>query len=265
MASTTACRISYHWGSPISFDSLSTPSRMCRARGSSALYTRCPKPVTGSLFLRLSLTYSAAFDASPISLAIFITSSAAPPWAGPERAATAAVTAACSVASVPVTTLAVNDDALEPCSAWSTKSLSISLAASSDGASPFSMVRKLAAWLKFISGATGSPPARIWWCAVTIIGTWLVRRMPFLSVASGDLSSASSSKAASAETAVLSTSMGWAALTVAMRSRISSGNFRAAFNSLSNSSSWLCVGNSPRSSRYDVSSNVECRARSWIE
>ena len=68
-----------------------------------------------------------------------MTFSAAPPWAGPESAAMAAVTAACRSASVLVTTRAVKEEALEPCSAWSTMSVSMSLAASPLGASPFSI------------------------------------------------------------------------------------------------------------------------------
>ena len=68
-----------------------------------------------------------------------ITFSAAPPWAGPESAATAAVIPACRFASVLTTTRAVNDEAFEPCSAWSTMSVSSSDAASSLGASPLSM------------------------------------------------------------------------------------------------------------------------------
>ncbi len=68
-----------------------------------------------------------------------ITFSAAPPWAGPDSAAMAAVTAACRFASVPATTRAVNDDAFEPCSACRIMSVSISRAASALGAVPLSM------------------------------------------------------------------------------------------------------------------------------
>jgi hypothetical protein len=87
----------------------------------------------------LRLTYSAAFAASPISCAMFITFSAAPPCAGPDSAAIAAVIAACRLASVPATTRAVKDDAFEPCSACRIMSVSISRAASALGAAPFSM------------------------------------------------------------------------------------------------------------------------------
>jgi len=58
----------------------------------------------------------------------------------------------------------------------------------------------------------------MWLWAVTIIGTWEIRRMPLRRVASGDLSETSGSKAASAETAVRSTSMGWASFTVRITS-----------------------------------------------
>ena len=68
-----------------------------------------------------------------------ITFSAAPPWAGPDSAATAAVREACRLASVPVTTRAAKDEALEPCSACRTMSTSMSRAASSLGSSPLSM------------------------------------------------------------------------------------------------------------------------------
>ncbi|MNC91491.1 hypothetical protein D3C83_77630 [compost metagenome] len=68
-----------------------------------------------------------------------MTFSAAPPCAGPESAATAAVIAPCRSASVPATTRAANDEAFEPCSACSTMSISIRRAASALGAFPFSM------------------------------------------------------------------------------------------------------------------------------
>ena len=74
-----------------------------------------------------------------MDLAMRITFSAAPPCAGPESAATAAVMPACRFASVLTTTRAVKEDAFEPCSACSTMSVSISAQASSLGASPLSM------------------------------------------------------------------------------------------------------------------------------
>ena len=58
-----------------------------------------------------------------------MTSSAAPPCDGPERAAIPAVIAPCISALVPETTLAVKAEAFEPWSAWRTKSLSIRLMA----------------------------------------------------------------------------------------------------------------------------------------
>ena len=82
--------------------------------------------------------------------------------AGPESAATAEVIPACRFASVLTTTLAVNDDAFEPCSACSTMSVSISDAASSLGGSPLSMWRKFAACPRSALAATGSRPCRRW-------------------------------------------------------------------------------------------------------
>lgn len=99
----------------------------------------------GSRFLRLARTYSAAFAGSPISSAIFMTFSAAPPCAGPDNAPMAAVTAANTFAPVPVTTRAAKDEAFEPCSACRIRSLSISVAACSLGRTPFNMYRKFAA------------------------------------------------------------------------------------------------------------------------
>ena len=141
-----------------------------------------------------------------------ITFSAAPPCAGPDSAATAAVAAAYNSASVPATTRAVNDEAFDPCSACSTMSTSITLAASALGATPFSMYRKFAAWPRVGLAGTGARPLRMWWCAVTMIGTRAVKRTPLRKVASGELSAASSSNAASAETAVRSTVIGCACL-----------------------------------------------------
>ena len=147
-----------------------------------------------------------------------ITFSAAPPCAGPESAATAAVMPAWRFASVLTTTLAANDDAFEPCSACSTMSVSINDAASSLGASPLSMYRKFAAWPSPASAGTGSRPWRMWWCAVTIIGACEVSRIPLRRVASSELSPVSGSNAASADTAVRSTSMGCASFTTRMTS-----------------------------------------------
>ena len=125
----------------------------------------------------------------------------------------AAVIAACRFASVPATTRAVNADAFEPCSACRIMSMSISRAASALGgvalaASTGNSPRGRAAG----SGATGSRPLRMCSCAATIIGTCDVSRMPLRSVASGELSATSGSNAASAETAVRSTSIGCASL-----------------------------------------------------
>ena len=61
---------------------------------------------------------------------------AAPPWAAPDRAAMAAVIAACRFASVPATTRAVNVEALAPCSACRIMSVSMSRAVSALGTLP---------------------------------------------------------------------------------------------------------------------------------
>ncbi len=113
---------------------------------------------------------------------------------------------------MPATTRAVNAEAFEPCSACRMRSTSIRRAAVALGALPVSICRKLAACERRGSGAGTARPRRIASCAATIIGTCDVRRTPFRSVASGELSAASGSKAASADTAVRSTSIGCASL-----------------------------------------------------
>ena len=89
--------------------------------------------------------------------------------------------------------------------------------------------------------------------------------MPLRVTAPGDPSPRSGSKAARPETAVRSTSMGWARSIARTISITGSGTDRAARSSDPKSSSSARVGSSPRSSRYAVSSKVECPARSWIE
>jgi hypothetical protein len=128
-------------------------------------------------------------------------------------------------------------------------SVSIRRAASALGGEPCSMCRKFAAWPSRGSGATGARPLRMCWCAATIIGTCELRRMPLRTIASGELSATSGSKAASADTAVRSTSIGWAALTMRINSRISAGSVRAAFDCAVKPSSCPRDGSSPRSSR----------------
>ena len=147
------------------------------------------------------------------------------------------------------TTRAVNEDALEPCSACSTMSVSISAHASALGASPLSMWRKFAAWPRSARAATGSRPWRMWWCAVTIIGTCEVSRMPLRRVASSVLSPVSGSNAASAETAVRSTSIGCESFTARMTSWISPGSVRASFSAASKASRAARLGSSPWSRR----------------
>ena len=89
--------------------------------------------------------------------------------------------------------------------------------------------------------------------------------MPLRRVASGELSPVSGSNAASADTAVRSTSMGCESFTARMMSWTAPGSSRAAFSSRSKASSSAAVGSSPCSRRQAVSSNDECAARSWIE
>ena len=86
--------------------------------------------------------------------------------------------------------------------------------------------------------------------------------MPLRRVASSALSPVSGSNAASAETAVRSTSIGCESFTARMTSKIASGSVRACFNAASKPSSSVRVGSAPCSSRYAVSSKEECRARS---
>ena len=71
-------------------------------------------------------------------------------------------------------------------------------------------------------------------CAATIIGTCDDSRTPLRMVAARDVSAVSGSNAASADTAVRSTSIGWARCTSRMTSSTSAGSVRAAFSSPSN-------------------------------
>ena len=105
----------------------------------------------------------------------------------------------------------------------------------------------------------------MWWCAVTIIGTCEVRRIPLRRVASGELSPVSGSNAASADTAVRKTSMGCESFTARTMSHMAPGSSRASFSAPSNAPSSAASGSSPCSRRQAVSSNDEYAARSWIE
>ena len=89
----------------------------------------------------------------------------------------------------------------------------------------------------------------MWWCAVTIIGTCEVSRMPLRRVASSVLSPVSGSNAASAETVVRSTSMGCESFTARMMSQTAPGSVRASFSAASNESRAARVGSSPWSRR----------------
>ena len=85
----------------------------------------------------------------------------------------------------------------------------------------------------------------MWWCAVTITGTWEVSRTPLRRVASGELSPVSGSNAASADTAVRSTSMGCESFTARMMSKTAPGTSRASLSAASKASSSAAVGSSP--------------------
>jgi hypothetical protein len=89
--------------------------------------------------------------------------------------------------------------------------------------------------------------------------------MPLRTVAGRDVSAVSGSNAASADTAVRSTSMGCAVLMPAMMSSTGAGSWRALLSSAVKRSNCACVGSSPYSSKYVVSSKVEFLARSWME
>ena len=69
--------------------------------------------------------------------------------------------------------------------------------------------------------------------------------MPLRRVASSELSPVSGSNAASAETAVRSTSMGCESFTARMTSQIAPGSVRASFSAASKASSASRVGSSP--------------------
>ena len=95
--------------------------RSTLARGSSARYTRWPKPISRSPRSRASDTH---FSASPLcstSSSIFSTRDGAPPCSGPDRAPTAAESAAATSAPVEATTRAVKVEAFMPCSAAETQ------------------------------------------------------------------------------------------------------------------------------------------------
>ena len=68
-----------------------------------------------------------------------MTSSAAPPWAGPLSVPMPDTTAECRSEIVLAATRAAKADAFMPCSAWRTKSFSIRRASSAVGSLPNSM------------------------------------------------------------------------------------------------------------------------------
>ena len=142
-------------------------------------------------------------------MTIFITSSAAPPCAGPANVASAVTMAPCRLASVPTVTRAAKLEALEPCSACRMKSTSANRAASAEGLSPFSIHSQLAACDRVESAATGERSLRSASWAAMIVGSWLVRRIPFSIKAVSPTSRLFGSSAARAEVAVRSTSIGW--------------------------------------------------------
>ena len=87
------------------------------ARGSSARYTRWPKPMIRSLRASASATQRSASPDSATASSIGRTRAGAPPCSGPESAPTAADSAAPQSAPVDATTRAVKVEALSPCSA----------------------------------------------------------------------------------------------------------------------------------------------------
>src|SRR3954454_24438579 len=88
-----------------------------RDRGSSARYTRWPKPMIRSPRARASATHFSASPLSATASSIGRTRAGAPPCRGPDRAPTAEDRDAAASAPVLATILAVNVDAFRPCSA----------------------------------------------------------------------------------------------------------------------------------------------------
>ncbi|CAO0828252.1 hypothetical protein SMICM17S_12232 [Streptomyces microflavus] len=92
--------------------------------------------MTGSPRPRRAATWASAFSGVPTSSTSPMTRSAAPPCTEPEKAAMAAVSAAVMLARQPMATRAVNAEALDPWSAWTTKPLSITRTEAGVGFSP---------------------------------------------------------------------------------------------------------------------------------
>ncbi|CPU65700.1 Uncharacterised protein [Mycobacteroides abscessus] len=97
------------------------------------------------LWASASSSHAAARSAVPISANVAMTASFAPPWSGPLSAPTAPVTAECRSDSVDVMTRAVNVDALNECSAYSTIETSNARTTAGSGSSPNVIHRKFSA------------------------------------------------------------------------------------------------------------------------
>ena len=101
--------------------------RSTRARGSSARYTRWPKPISRSPRSRMDDTTLRASPTRSTSSIIGSTRAGAPPCSGPDIAPIAPDIAAATSAPVDAMTRAVNVDAFSPCSAADTQYASIAL------------------------------------------------------------------------------------------------------------------------------------------
>ena len=155
--------MSYQRGSPVSSPSCLEKRLRITARGSQVLYTRWPKPMIRSLRSSRARISSSTEAPTGIDCRSRITCSLAPPCSGPLSAPIAPVMAECMSDSVEAITRAVKVDAFISWSACRISATSKVFAAASVTGSPFSMCRKLAAWLSDGSGGIGSrPPRRRW-------------------------------------------------------------------------------------------------------
>ncbi len=118
-------------------------ARSTRARGSSARYTRWPKPISLSPRSRMPLTTARASPVFSTSSIIGSTRAGAPPCSGPLIAPTAPDSAAATSAPVEAITRAVNVDAFIPCSAAVTQYASMASTCLGSG-SPCQRVMKRA-------------------------------------------------------------------------------------------------------------------------
>ena len=119
--------------------------------------------------------------------------SLAPPWSGPLRAPMAPVMAEWMSARVAAMTRAAKVLALSSWSAWRMSAMSKVRVAVSEGFSPLSIQRKLAACERDWSASTTDLPLRMRSKRATIMAICAVRRKDLRTLASWELSASSGS------------------------------------------------------------------------